>query len=56
MMGDEDRYLNNFACKYDLFMPCYFIHSCTDLIRTTRFTPVLRESFGTYKQPVYVQS
>lgn len=38
MMGDEDRYLNYFAY----------------LVRTTRFTPVLGQSFHAYKRPVYV--
>ena len=56
MMGDEDRYLNNFACKkQSLFTPYQFIKSAsTDLVRTTRFAPVLRESFETYKEPIYV--
>lgn len=55
MMGDEDRYLNYFACKYRNVRPILYHFAFTDLVRVTRFAPVLKQSFQAYKEPIYVQ-
>lgn len=54
MMGDEDRYLNHFACKHHNTRPTLYYFAYADLARTTRFAPVLGQSFHAYKRPVYV--